>query len=44
MADDEEVSLAKLLELISDTCLVANDKNLASCLRVLCLKYINIYY
>ena len=44
MAEDEELSLAKLLELISDTCLVANDKNLASCLRVLCLKYINIYY
>ena len=29
-----------LIETIHDQCLVANDKNLASCLRVICLKYI----
>jgi len=23
--------------------MVANDKNLSSCLRVICLKYLNIY-
>ena len=28
-----------LIETIHDQCLVANDKNLASCLRVICLKY-----
>jgi len=28
---------------VLDGCLVANDKNLSSCLRVICLKYLNIY-
>jgi predicted DNA-binding ribbon-helix-helix protein len=28
---------------VLDSCLVANDKNLSSCLRVICLKYLNIY-
>ena len=28
------------IETIHDECLVANDENLASCLRVICLKYI----
>lgn len=43
MAADEGISLAQLVEAIHDTCLVANDKNLASCLRVICLKYLNLY-
>jgi len=43
MARDEELSLGELVEKIHDTCLVANDKNLASCLRVICLKYLNVY-
>lgn len=42
LADDEGVSVAALVTRIHDHCQVANDKNLASCLRVVCLKYINI--
>ena len=43
MASNRNVTLAVLIESIHDQCIVANDKNLASCLRVICLKYINIY-
>ena len=43
MAREENMSVSQLVEAIHDTCLVANDKNLASCLRVICLKYINLY-
>lgn len=43
MARDEKLSLGELIEKIHDTCLVANEKNLASCLRVICLKYLNVY-
>ncbi len=43
MADNRGIPLSELIELIHDQCIVANDKNLASCLRVICLKYINIY-
>jgi predicted DNA-binding ribbon-helix-helix protein len=43
MARDAKLTLPETIELIHDQCLVANDKNLASCLRVICLKYINIY-
>ena len=43
MAENRDVTLAALIENIHDQCLVANDKNLASCLRVICLKYINVY-
>ncbi|MBM3951904.1 MAG: ribbon-helix-helix domain-containing protein [Rhodospirillales bacterium] len=43
MARDAKRTLPETIELIHDQCLVANDKNLASCLRVICLKYINIY-
>ncbi len=43
MAHQEEMPLAQLIERIHDACLVANDKNLASCLRVICLKYLNLY-
>ena len=34
------MDMPNLIETIHDECLVANDKNLASCLRVICLKYI----
>lgn len=43
MAANRNVSLPELIETIHDQCLIANEKNLASCLRVICLKYINIY-
>ena len=43
MAAEEELMLPELIQRIHDHCLIANDKNLASCLRVICLKYLNIY-
>ena len=43
MASEQNLLLPELIERIHDHCLVANDKNLASCLRVICLKYINVY-
>ena len=43
IAENRSVSLPILIEVIHDQCIVANDKNLASCLRVICLKYVNIY-
>lgn len=43
MAAEEDLLLPELIQRIHDHCLVANDKNLASCLRVICLKYLNIY-
>jgi len=43
MASEQELELPELIQSIHDHCLIANDKNLASCLRVICLKYINIY-
>ncbi len=43
MADSQRITVPKLITSIHDHCLIANDKNLASCLRVICLKYINIY-
>lgn len=43
MAQDCDLSLPRLIERVHDGCLVANDKNLSSCLRVICLKYLNIY-
>ncbi|CAA7623074.1 ribbon-helix-helix domain-containing protein [Magnetospirillum sp. UT-4] len=42
MARDEGVTASALITRIHDHCLVNNDKNLASCLRVVCLKYINL--
>ena len=39
MARDSRMEMPGLIEMIHDHCLVANDKNLASCLRVICLKY-----
>ncbi len=43
MARDMDKDLPEMIELIQEGCLVANDKNLSSCLRVICLKYINAY-
>lgn len=43
LAEDCGLSVPRLLERVLDGCLVANDKNLASCLRVICVKYLNIY-
>lgn len=43
MARRLQISLPLLIERIHDQCLVANDKNIASCLRVICIKYMNIY-
>jgi predicted DNA-binding ribbon-helix-helix protein len=43
MAQDSDLSVPRLIERVLDGCLVANDKNLSSCLRVICLKYLNIY-
>lgn len=42
LAEEEGMPVAGLVTKIYDHCLVANQKNLASCLRVVCLKYINI--
>ena len=43
MARDAGLPLSRLIERVHDGCLVANDRNIASCLRVVCLKYVNIY-
>jgi len=43
MAQDCGLTVPKLIERVLDGCLVANDKNLSSCLRVIGLKYLNIY-
>ncbi|MDA8230579.1 MAG: ribbon-helix-helix domain-containing protein [Magnetospirillum sp.] len=42
MAAEEGITASALVTRIHDHCLVNNDKNLASCLRVVCLKYINL--
>jgi len=43
MAEEQHISLPEMIQRIHDECIVANDKNLASCLRVICLKYVNVY-
>jgi len=43
MAKESRLTLPRLIERVHDGCLVANDKNIASCLRVICLKYLNVY-
>ncbi len=43
MASERDISTAALIQKIHNQCIVANEKNIASCLRVICLKYINIY-
>lgn len=42
IAREEGISVAELVTKIHDHCQTANQKNLASCLRVVCLKYINV--
>lgn len=42
LAASEEQSVATVVTKIYDHCQFANQKNLASCLRVVCLKFINI--
>ena len=42
IADEEATTLAGLIMRIHDHCQVVNDRNLASCLRVVCLKYVNL--
>lgn len=42
LAREESITVGALIERIYEHCLTANDKNLASCLRVVCLKYINL--
>lgn len=43
MAEDLGITLPELIERTLDGCIIANDKNLASCLRVICMKYLNVY-
>ncbi len=43
MARSLQLTLPKLVERVHDGCLVANDKNIASCLRVICVKWLLIY-
>ena len=43
MSERMDLTLPKLIERIHDQCMVANDKNISSCLRVICMKYMNIY-
>ncbi len=42
LAREEDLTVASLVTRIHDHCQIANEKNLASCLRVVCLKFINI--
>ncbi|MBT4218464.1 MAG: ribbon-helix-helix domain-containing protein [Rhodospirillaceae bacterium] len=42
LSAEEGVSVAQLVTKIHDHCMGTNDKNLSSCLRVVCLKFINI--
>jgi len=42
LAEEEGIAVSDMVTRIYDHCMIANEKNLASCLRVVCLKYINI--
>jgi len=42
LASQEDNTVAGVVTKIYDHCQFANQKNLASCLRVVCLKFINI--
>ncbi len=42
LAAEEDASVAAIISDLYDHCEAVNDKNLTSCLRVLCLKYINL--
>ena len=43
MARDANQPRARLIGRVRDGCLVANDEDIAACLRVICLKYLNVY-
>jgi len=43
MSERMGTPLPQLIGRIHEHCLVANDKNISSCLRVICMKYMNIY-
>lgn len=43
IAADLGITLPELIQRTLDGCIVANDKNLASCLRVICMKYVVVY-
>lgn len=43
MARTLQLTLPRLVERVHDGCLVANDKNIASCLRVICVKWLIVY-
>lgn len=42
LAGEENMTVSSLVTRIHDHCQIANEKNLASCLRVVCLKFINV--
>ena len=42
LAAEEGTTVAAMVTKIHDHCMDTNDKNLSSCLRVVCLKFINI--
>ncbi len=42
IAEEEGLTVAALMNRIHDHCQIANERNLASCLRVICLKFIEI--
>lgn len=43
IASELKMTVPELIVRVHDQCMVANDKNLASCLRVICVKYMNVY-
>ena len=43
IAFELDITLPELIGRTLDGCITANDKNLASCLRVICMKYVAIY-
>ncbi len=42
LAEMEELTLAAMITVIQDHCLTTDQHNLASCLRVVCLKYMEL--
>ena len=42
IAEEEGLTVAGLINRVHDHCQIANERNLASCLRVICLKCIEI--
>lgn len=37
------LAMPDMITRVYDRCILANDKNISSCLRVVCMKYVNIY-